>query len=57
MFCESLETSASGKMGDRVLSPFVYWGQNDSHIFLKIDLKEVEVMVNVLKFNLTLCIT
>ena len=26
-----------------ILSPFVYWGQNNEKIFLKVDLKDVSV--------------
>ena len=26
----------------RVLSPFVYWAQSDSHVYLKVDIKDVK---------------
>lgn len=28
------------------LSPFVYWAQTETHITLKIDLKDVKVLIN-----------
>ena len=26
----------------KTLSPFVYWAQNDTHVYLKVDLKDVK---------------
>lgn len=41
------------KMADTSFTPFVYWGQNHNHIFLRIDLTELEVFtVSVLIFQL-----
>lgn len=28
-----------------VLSPFVYWAQNESNVFIKVDLKDVKVII------------
>ena len=33
------------------LSPFVYWGQTHSTISLKIDLKNVKVLISILHLN------
>lgn len=27
-----------------MLSPFVYWAQSESNVFIKVDLKDVQVM-------------